>query len=82
MITITFLYFAHLRDLFQKDRESIEVPQETSLREALQKLWTEKKQKSQSIPPLRMAIHEEYVRDEYKLQETCEVLLIPPVSGG
>ena len=71
MIKITFLYFAHLRDLFQKDRESIEIPPETTVKEALQKLWTEKKQNSQNLPALRMAIYEEYVPAEYKLQESC-----------
>ncbi|MFY0672963.1 MAG: MoaD/ThiS family protein [Bacteroidia bacterium] len=34
------------------------------------------------LKSLKLAVNEEYQNDEFGLTENCEVVIIPPVSGG
>jgi molybdopterin converting factor subunit 1 len=36
----------------------------------------------EKLKSLKFAVNEEYQSDEFVLTENCEVVIIPPVSGG
>lgn len=48
----------------------------------LKTLLLAKNQIFQKLDSLRIAINEEYAKDENEIFENDEVVLIPPVSGG
>jgi molybdopterin converting factor subunit 1 len=53
----------------------------TSVKELKQRLLEDFPQFGQ-LPPMGVAVNTRYARDEDKVSEGDEVVLIPPVSGG
>ncbi|MFT5906083.1 MAG: molybdopterin-guanine dinucleotide biosynthesis protein A [Cryomorphaceae bacterium] len=80
MKTIELKYFAQLREIAQKDAESIQTESCTPAG-----LYEEIKQRYQfphKQKHLMVAINEDFSSWDYLLQEGDEVVFIPPVAGG
>ena len=77
-MSVTILYFAHLKDERKRDSEEIDFRNET-IRELYQRLFVYKTE-----PPahLRVAVNCEYVDWGTQLVDGDEVAFIPPVAGG
>lgn len=81
-INITVLYFAGAKDATGKRRESIKLPEYTTIRELLSRI-------SSTHPKIRNILNSSQIAVNYKvvdvdaiLKEADEVALLPPVSGG
>lgn len=81
-MTVTVLCVAQLRDDLGASEVSVSLPSEATGRELLDAL----RQRNPRIGPLlevsRLAVNQEYVATEVRLQDGDEVVVIPPVSGG
>jgi len=79
---ITVLFFAHLRELVQVDRASLDLPEGATVEHALEEVM----RLHPSIAPMRgriaVAVNERYQPPTTLLSEGCIIGLIPPVSGG
>ena len=82
VITVKVLCFAQLRDYLGASDFTVSLPSDATGRELLDTL----RQRSPRIGPLldvsRLAVNQEYVAAEVRLQDGDEVVVIPPVSGG
>ena len=82
VITVKVLCFAQLRDYLGASDFTVSLPSDATGRELLDAL----RQRSQRIGPLldvsRLAVNQEYVAADVRLQDGDEVVVIPPVSGG
>ena len=82
-IHITVLYFAGAKDATGKRRESIKLPEDTTISELLSVI-------SSTHPKIRNILNRMQIAVNYKvvvdvdaiLKEADEVALLPPVSGG
>lgn len=75
-------FFAMLREIVARDEIEIELDESADviyLRDAVRKRYP-KLDKWLAIA--RVAVNEEFVKDNYRLKEDDEVSFIPPVSGG
>src|SRR3989338_1048993 len=82
VITVKVLCFAQLRDYLGASDFTVSLPSDATGRELLGAL----RQRSQRIGPLldvsRLAVNQEYVGADVRLQDGDDVVVIPPVSGG
>ena len=83
---IKVLYFSSLRESLDLSEEVIILNSETETIEKLKnflkdrgKKWQEKLADSQ---PIRVAINQELINDNVKLNDNDEVAFFPPVTGG
>lgn len=79
---VTVLYFAVLRDLVGLEREEVVLP--ADVRVADVRGWLEARHPSLAgrLGVVRVAVDEEFARDENPLHEGAVLALIPPVAGG
>ena len=81
-MTVKVLCFAQLREYLGASEVTVSLPSEAMGRELLDAL----RQRSPRIGPLldvsRLAVNQEYVAANVRLQNGDEVVVIPPVSGG
>ena len=80
MKTLTLLYFSLLRDEAGKDREQI-----SSSVDNAQELYKEMRQLynfSQDGSTYRVAINDEFVAWDTKINDGDNIVFIPPVAGG
>lgn len=82
VIIVKVLCFAQLRDHLGASDFTVSLPSDATGRELLDAL----RQRSPLIGPLldvsRLAVNQEYVAANVRLQDGDEVVVIPPVSGG
>ncbi len=79
---VRILYFAYLRNLTQKKKEDITLPEGSSishLHDCLQKKYAKF---FSDTSFLAVAVNEEYARSDKILKEGDTVCFIPPVAGG
>ena len=80
--TVKVLCFAQLRDYLGASDFTVPLPSDATGRGLLDAL----RQRSPRIGPLldvsRLAVNQEYVAADVRLQDGDEVVVIPPVSGG
>jgi molybdopterin synthase sulfur carrier subunit len=80
MLKIQIQVFAALKDYFKSDFEIIaSINTVHELKEELEKLNPRSKKVLQAS---RFAINENFVSQEYKLNENDKVVVLPPSSGG
>ncbi|MEK6478722.1 molybdopterin converting factor subunit 1 [Catalinimonas sp. 4WD22] len=78
---LNILLFGITKEIIGQQRLKLELPQETSVSNLLQSL-------KQSYPALEnldsmlVAVNNEYSQKDQLLQESDEIAIIPPVSGG
>ena len=81
-MTVKVLCFAQLRDQFGASEFTVSLPSNATGRELLDAL----RGRSPRIGPLldvsRLAVNQEYVAANVRLQDGDEVVVISPVSGG
>ena len=80
--TVKVLCFAQLRDYLGASDFMVSLPSDATGHELLDAL----RQRNPRIGPLldvsRLAVNQEYVAANVRLQDGDEVVVIPPVSGG
>ena len=79
-IEITVHYFAKLRDLTNKEKESIKIAIESTPKDIYKTI--EKKYGLSNTPNLKIAINDTFASWESELQDKDKLVFIPPVTGG
>ncbi|ADO71083.1 molybdenum cofactor biosynthesis protein [Stigmatella aurantiaca] len=82
MGTVTVLYFAAARERAGLSREVLEVPEGLPVKEVLRLLAERHPALGPLLPHLRVAVDQEFVREEAVVPGGAELALIPPVAGG
>lgn len=81
-IQITVLYFASAKDATGKRRESIKLPEDTTIKELLLKISSTHPRIRNTLNSMQIAVNYKVVDIYSILKEADEVALLPPVSGG
>jgi molybdopterin converting factor subunit 1 len=81
-VTITLLYFAAIRDLAGRDRESVVLPETVRDIAALSAWLDERESLRGRLAQVRFAINESFAQSPDVLHDGDVVALIPPVAGG
>jgi molybdopterin synthase catalytic subunit len=81
-IHITVLYFASAKNATGKRRESIKLPEDTTIRELLSKISSTHPRIRNILNSMQIAVNYMVVDVDAILKEADEVALLPPVSGG
>lgn len=81
-INIQVLFFANLRERFQKTSCNLTIPSGTKAGELFEFLFSNKDEAKQWSRFTRLAVNQSYVTADAPLQNGDEVALIPPVAGG
>ena len=79
-IEITVHYFAKLRDLTNKEKESIETAIESTPKDIYKQL--NEMYGLPNSPNLKIAINDSFASWESELQDKDKLVFIPPVTGG
>lgn len=79
---ITLLPFAVLKEHFPAEGFSLELPDGTTAKEALDLLSAQHETLAPLLQVTRLAHDDEYVAKRAALVDGAEYCLIPPVSGG
>ena len=79
---IKFLAFAMARDLFGAAELSIELESGATIAELKQQLLDRFPESVELIHRSTFAVNQQYATDDLPLDESMEVAIIPPVSGG
>lgn len=79
-IEITVHYFAKLRDLTNKEKESIEIAIESTPKDIYKQL--DEMYGLPNSPNLKIAINDSFASWESELQDKDKLVFIPPVTGG
>ena len=79
-IEITVHYFAKLRDLTNKEKESIEIAIESTPKDIYKQL--NEMYGLPDNPNLKIAINDSFASWESELQDKDKLVFIPPVTGG
>ncbi len=78
---IKLLAFGIAKEILNSSEMSIELGENASISDLKNSLIS-KYPEFQKLRSLKFAINEDYQSDEYLLNPTDEVVIIPPVSGG
>jgi len=79
-IQITVYYFAKLKDLTNKEKESIEIAIESTPKDIYKKL--DEMYGLPNTPNLKIAINDSFASWESELKNKDKLVFIPPVTGG
>jgi MoaE-MoaD fusion protein len=79
---VRVLYFGALKDIFSKDREAIELPQDATVAMLLDHYRNTAPDHGHFWDTLAVAVNTEYALPSQALSDGDEVALLPPVSGG
>ena len=79
-IEITVHYFAKLRDLTNKEKESIKIAIESTPKDIYKQL--DEMYGLPNIPNLKIAINDSFASWESELKDKDKLVFIPPVTGG
>ena len=79
---IQVLYFAAARERAGVSREELEVAEGASVRAAVELIASRHPRLRELLPHLRIAVNQEFGRQEDALPNGAELALIPPVAGG
>ncbi|MBT5955868.1 MAG: MoaD/ThiS family protein [Candidatus Marinimicrobia bacterium] len=81
MITIHTRNFSLVKDALDQQTMDIELDDDETVSRLLEKVRAMNKKKLKDLP-IRVAVNQSYVNENYRLQNEDMVALIPPVSGG
>jgi MoaE-MoaD fusion protein len=79
---VQVLYFGILKDLFLKDQENLDLPNNATVATLLDRCRGLAPEKANLLGSLAVAVNQEYVPQHHPLQNGDEIALLPPVSGG
>ena len=80
MIEITVHYFARLRDLTNKEKESIKIEINSTPKDIYKHL--DEIYGLPNTPNLKIAINDSFASWESELKDKDKLVFIPPVTGG
>lgn len=75
-------YFASLREVADKNEETLEVPEGTSVADVRALLLARYPRLENALARAVCAVNHQYVTAETSVHEGDEVVFIPPVGGG
>ena len=81
MITIHTRNFSLVKDALDRKTMDIELDDDETVGHLLEKVRSMNEQKLKGLP-IRVAVNQSYVDENYRLHNEDMVALIPPVSGG
>jgi len=81
MIRIHILNFSLVKDALGQKNIVITMDNGVTVVQLLEKVRAMNEQKLDGLP-IRVAVNQSYVNENYKLHNEDQVALIPPVSGG
>ena len=81
MVTIHTRNFSLVKDALDQQTMDIELDDDETVSRLLEKVRAMNKKKLQDLP-IRVAVNQSYVDENYRLHNEDMVALIPPVSGG
>ena len=79
---IEIAMFAAARELVQSDKLSVEIADDSTVKDLKQTLIVGHPTLGEIVPRSVISVDLEYAKDDQILTESSEVALIPPVSGG
>jgi len=79
---VRVLFFGMLKDVAGRGSESLNLPDDATLDDALTHLRNEIPRLEALLPSIAMSINQEYAGPESRLNPDDEIALLPPVSGG
>ncbi|HEX4783805.1 MAG TPA: molybdenum cofactor biosynthesis protein MoaE [Candidatus Sulfotelmatobacter sp.] len=79
---VRVLFFGILKEIVGKSADLIELPEGSSVREALRHYESRIPGLKESLASLAVAVNQQYSGPETQLRDNDEVALLPPVSGG
>jgi molybdopterin synthase catalytic subunit len=82
MITIQMRYFAIVRELLGKSKETIELADGSTVGDALTLVLAQNERLKQSESAFMVMVDQRYQPRDFVLSDGVEVAIIPPVSGG
>ena len=75
-------FYAQLREVIGMHELELEVPQGTTVRELLEKVYTQKPALHEHDKSILIGAGLEFVDRNYKLNPGEEIAIMPPVQGG
>lgn len=82
MIRIQMRYFAVVREQLGKSKETIELPDGSTVDDALTRALAESPRLAQASSAFMVMVDQHYRPRDFVLSDGVEVAIIPPVSGG
>lgn len=79
---VRVLYFGTLKDVFRKDQESLDLPEDATVTSLLDRFRQLQPERAGLWNVLAVAVNQEYAQPSQSLRDGDEVALLPPVSGG
>lgn len=79
---IQVFYFAQLRDVLQKESQTLEFPEGTTVGDLARWHCSQPGWEVLQSLPLMKAVNEEFAGDHQRLKAGDTVALLPPVAGG
>ena len=81
-MNVEVLFFARLRELTGVGSTRIELPAQSQVADAIEKLLELYPELRESLSSCRIAVNEEFAANEAELSADAVLAIIPPVSGG
>ena len=81
-MTVHVLYFGILKDLFDGDRDVVELPDGSNVSDLLAQLQGGSVDRLPVWKHIAVAVNHEYAQLNTPMHDGDEVALLPPVSGG
>jgi len=75
-------FFAQLRDLAREHERDIDLPEESTVRDLLEKIYAEQPSLRTHDKSILIGAGVEFVDRNYKLKPGDEIAIMPPVQGG
>ncbi|MFM2153229.1 MAG: hypothetical protein RL199_1664 [Pseudomonadota bacterium] len=82
MVRVTVLYFSTLRQALGQERESVDLPAQSTAREILTLLSERHPTQAAAIAGARLAVDQAFAFGQVTLREGAELAVITAVSGG
>lgn len=79
---VRVLFFGILKDLAGRDREELELPEGSSVADALAHYEFQVPDLKKWFSSVALAVNQQYAGPSTKLRAGDEIALLPPVSGG
>jgi molybdopterin converting factor subunit 1 len=75
-------FYAQLRELFGAHKLELELPQGSTVRELLEKIYAQRPALRAHDKSILVGVGLEFVDRNYKLNPGDEIAIMPPVQGG
>jgi molybdopterin converting factor small subunit len=81
-VEVRVRFFSHLRDLASTGEMNLEVEQASTVRDLLQRLYTQKPALGAADKTILVAAGVEFVDRDYVIRVGDEISIMPPLQGG